>query len=63
MDISSVSKAANQVQSDAGRSSSLENSANVQQAVQNAADDSTIERKEVEAGTGPNIGQRVDIRA
>ncbi|MFC7050758.1 hypothetical protein [Emcibacter nanhaiensis] len=63
VDVAEASKAANTVQVDAGRSGSLENKAEIQQTIQNIAEDSSIERKEVEADTGPNVGQNVDIRA
>ncbi|WP_417318303.1 hypothetical protein [Emcibacter sp.] len=63
VDVAEASKASNAVQFDAGRSSSLENKAAVQQTVQNIADDSSFERKEVEADTGPDVGKNVDVRA
>ncbi len=61
VDIASASSASSQVQVD--RSSNQENTASVKEIIAKTADDSTIERKEVEADTGPNIGQKVDIRA
>ncbi len=61
VDIASTSSTANQVQVD--RSNSQENTAALKEAVSKAAEDSVIERKEVESDTGPNIGQKVDIKA
>ncbi len=61
VDIASASSASNQVQVDRG--SSQENTAAVKEVLAKTAEDSTIERKEVESDTGPNIGQKVDIRA
>ncbi len=61
VDIASASTTSNQVQID--RSSSQENTASVREVVTKTAEDSTIERKEVESSTGPDVGQKVDIRA
>ncbi|MCF8473648.1 MAG: hypothetical protein K9G26_03045 [Emcibacter sp.] len=61
VDIASASSTSNQVQVDRG--SSQENTASVREVLSKAAEDSTVERKEVEADTGPNIGQKIDIRA
>ncbi|WP_321391070.1 hypothetical protein [Emcibacter sp.] len=63
VDVAEASKASNTVQINAGHSGSLENKATIQQSIQNIAEDSSVERKEVEADTGPNVGQNVDIRA
>ncbi|WP_138380072.1 hypothetical protein [Luteithermobacter gelatinilyticus] len=63
VDIAEASKASSTVQVDAGRSSTQESRAAIQETVQKAAEDSAIERKEVEADTGPNVGQKIDIRA
>lgn len=61
VDIASASATSNQVQVD--RSSNQENTASVKDILAKEADDSEVERKEVEADTGPNVGQKVDIRA
>ena len=61
VDIASASSASNQVQVD--RSSNQESTASVREIIAKKAEDSTIERNEDEADTGPNIGQKVDIRA
>lgn len=61
VDIASTSSTSNQVQVD--RSSSQENTAALKEVVSKAAEDSVIERKEVESDTGPNLGQKVDIKA
>ncbi len=61
VDIAGASTASSQVQVD--RSSNQENAATLKEAVAKTAEDSTIERKEVESNTGPNVGQKVDIRA
>lgn len=60
MDIQSTSSATTQSISASGRSGSLESVAQERR----AADDSEIERKEVEASsTAPGVGERVDISA
>lgn len=61
VDIASTSSTSNQVQVD--RTSSQENTVALKEAVSKAAEDSVIERKEVESSTGPNVGQTVDIKA
>ncbi len=61
VDIASASSTSNQVQID--RSSSQENIATVREVLSNKADDSSVERKEVDSPTGPSVGQSVDIRA
>jgi len=61
VDIASASSTSNQVQVDRG--SSQENTASVREVLTKAAEDSAVERKEVESNTGPNVGQKVDIRA
>jgi len=61
VDIASASATSSQVQVDRG--SNQENTASVKDLLAKAADDSAVERKEVEADTGPNVGQKVDIRA
>ncbi|PCI32765.1 MAG: hypothetical protein COB54_06620 [Alphaproteobacteria bacterium] len=61
VDIASTSSTSNQVQFD--RSSSQENVATVKEMLSNKADDSSVERKEVESDTGPDVGQKVDIKA
>ncbi len=61
IDIASASSTSNQVQVDRG--SSQENAASVKEILSKSAEDSSIERKEVESDTGPNIGQKVDIKA
>lgn len=60
VDIASASSVSSQVQIDRG--SSQENTASVRQALSKSANDSEIERKEVESDTGPNVGRKVDIR-
>lgn len=61
VDIASTSSTSNQIQFD--RSSSQENTAAVKEILSKAAEDSAVERKEVESDTGPNVGQKVDIKA
>jgi len=61
IDIASTSSTSSQVQVDRG--SSQENTASVRETLSKSADDSTVERKEVESGTGPDVGKNVDIRA
>jgi len=61
VDIASTSSTSNQVQVD--RSSSQENAAALKQVLSKAAEDSAVERKEVESDTGPNVGKKVDIKA
>lgn len=61
VDIASASSASNQVQLDRG--SSQENTVSVKEILSKKAEDTTIERKEVESDTGPDIGKKVDIRA
>ncbi|WP_417448885.1 hypothetical protein [Kordiimonas sp.] len=60
MDIQGASSASSADIVAAGRSGSLESSATERK----AADDSAVERKEVEASsTGPGVGEKVDIQA
>lgn len=61
VDIASASSTSSQVQVD--RSSSQENIATVRETLSNSAEDSTIERKEVESSTAPDVGKNVDVRA
>ncbi len=61
VDIASTSSTSSQIQLDRG--SSQENTASVKEILSKSAKDSSIERKEVESDTGPNIGQKVDIKA
>ncbi|MCK5423831.1 MAG: hypothetical protein KAI89_00560 [Emcibacter sp.] len=61
VDIASTSSTSNQVQVD--RSSSQENTVALKEVISKSAEDSVIERKEVESSTGPNVGQTVDIKA
>lgn len=74
VDIASTSSVSSQVQVDRG--SSQENTASVRQLLTKTAEDSSTERKEVEStessatqqnevesNPGPNVGQKVDIRA
>ncbi len=61
VDIASASSTSSQVQVDRG--SSQENIATVRETLSNSAEDSTIERKEVESSTGPDVGKNVDVRA
>ncbi|VAW06205.1 hypothetical protein MNBD_ALPHA01-1133 [hydrothermal vent metagenome] len=61
VDIASASSTSSQVQVDRG--SSQENIVSVKEMLSKSAEDSSIERKEVESDTGPNIGQKVDIKA
>lgn len=74
VDIASTSNVSSQVQVDRG--SSQENTATVRQLLTKTAADSSTERKEVEStessstqrnevesSPGPNVGQKVDIRA
>ncbi|PHZ86118.1 hypothetical protein [Paremcibacter congregatus] len=60
VDIASASSASTQVQVD--RSSSQENTVSVREILAKQADDTTVERKEVEAETGPNLGNKIDIK-
>ncbi len=60
MDIQSTSAASAESVSAPGRSGSLESAAQERR----VAEDSEIERQEVEASaTGPGVGERVDIQA
>lgn len=61
VDIASASSTSNQVQFDRG--SSQENTASANEVISKTAADSSIERKEVDAATGPDVGKKVDIRA
>jgi len=61
VDIASASSTSSQVQVDRG--SSQENTASVKEILSKAAEDSSVERKEVESDTGPNLGKKVDVRA
>ena len=61
VDIASTSSTSNQVQVD--RSNSQENTVALKEVISKSAEDSVIERKEVESSTGPNVGQSVDIKA
>lgn len=61
VDIASASSTSSQVQVDRG--TSQENTATVTEILSKKAEDSTVERKEVDSHTGPNVGQKVDIRA
>ncbi|PCI43700.1 MAG: hypothetical protein COB49_11880 [Alphaproteobacteria bacterium] len=61
VDIASTSSTSSQVQVD--RSSSQENTAALKEVLSKAAEDSAVERKEVESATGPDVGRTVDIRA
>lgn len=61
VDIASASSTSSQVQVD--RSTSQENTASVNEVLSKSVADSSVERKEVESQTGPNVGQKVDIRA
>ncbi len=63
VDIAAASNASSQVQVDAGRSSSQENAAIAKDVEQDKIEDSVNERKAVEAGTGPDVGNSVDIQA
>lgn len=61
VDIAATSSASSQVQLD--RSSSQENTVSVKELLSQIEEDSTVERKEVESATGPDVGQKVDIKA
>jgi hypothetical protein len=63
VDIATASSASSQVQIDAGRSSSQENAALANDAAQDKIQDSVDARKTVEADTGPDVGNNVDVRA
>lgn len=63
VDIAAASAASSQVQIDAGHSSSQENVAIVKDAQEGKIEDSVIERKAVEADTGPGVGKHVDVQA
>lgn len=61
MDIQGTANAASATVSSQGRAGSLESAAETERKV---ADDSNIERKEVEpSDTGAGVGERVDIQA
>ncbi len=61
VDIATASSTSSQVQID--RSTSQENTASVREVLSKSAEDSSVERKEVESATGPDVGQNLDIRA
>jgi hypothetical protein len=63
VDIAAASSASSQIQVDAGRSSSQENDAIAKDAEQDKIEDSVNERKAVEADTGPDVGNNVDVQA
>lgn len=63
VDIAAASSASSQIQVDAGRSGSQENAAVARDAEDGKIEDSVNARKEVEADTGPGVGQNVDIQA
>ena len=63
VDIASASSASAQVQVDAGRSSSQENAAIAKDTEQGKIEDSVNERKAVEADTGADVGNNVDVQA
>ena len=63
VDIAAASAASSQIQVDAGRSSSQENAAIANDAQQDKIEDSVNERKTVEANTGPDVGNNVDVQA
>lgn len=63
VDIAAASSAASQVPIDGGRSSSQENISTVKELLKQNTEDSNVERKEVEADTGPGVGQNIDINA
>lgn len=60
VDIAATSAAA---QTQVDRGTSQENTVSVKELLQKQAEDSSIERKEVESGTGPDVGQNVDVQA
>lgn len=63
VDLAAASSASSQVQVDAGRSSSQENAALADDAEQGKIEDSVNERKTVEADTGADVGNNVDVQA
>lgn len=63
VDIAAASSASSQIQVDAGRSSSQENAAIANDAEQAKIEGSVNERKPVEADTGPDVGNNVDVQA
>lgn len=63
VDIAGASAASSQIQVDAGRSGSQENAAITNAAEEGKIEDSVNERKAVEADTGPDVGNKVDIQA
>ncbi len=63
VDIAAASAASAQIQVDAGRSSSQENAAIAKDLEEGKIEDSVNERKAVEADTGPDVGNKVDIQA
>lgn len=63
VDIAAASSASSQIQIDAGRSSSQENDAIAQDAAQGKIEGSVNERKAVEADTGADVGNNVDVQA
>ena len=63
VDIAAASAASSQIQIDAGRSSSQENAAIAKDVEQGKIEGSVNERKAVEADTGPDVGNNVDVQA
>jgi hypothetical protein len=63
VDIAAASSASSQIQVDAGRSSSQENAAIAKDVEQGKIEDSVNERKAVEADTGADVGNNVDVQA
>lgn len=63
VDLAAASSASSQIQVDAGRSSSQENAALADDAEQGKIEDSVNERKAVEADTGADVGNNVDVQA
>ncbi|MBT5188044.1 MAG: hypothetical protein HOH19_03275 [Kordiimonadaceae bacterium] len=63
VDIAAASSASSQIQVDAGRSSSQENAAIAQNAQQDKIEGSADGRSTVEADTGPDVGNNVDVSA
>lgn len=63
VDIAAASSASSQIQVDAGRSSSQENAAIAKDTEQGKIEDSFEARSTVEADTGPDVGNNVDVQA
>lgn len=63
VDIASASSASAQIQVDAGRSGSQENAAIAKDNEQGKIEGSVNERKPVEADTGADVGNNVDVQA